>query len=275
MDTITCKTCNDTGFDLAFDSPCGDCGAYQAQMSDERIEEARTEAKAASARIEEAAADAVELVAWLEAQTWSDFAQSLAKSYRSKGVLTEKQMASALRMRTKVQARERSTSPATVEFRWTKDGDTWAIKGPAGYAGTEVTVTKASGETAQVHLGQETGKLADLVIYATAKKGGKAKQAERPDGFYYLPAQDGDELRVFKLQHAVHGSGNQYAKELLAGTFEYQGRGPLSLDLQPMTMEVAQQYGRLYGVCCRCGRTLTDEGSIEAGIGPVCAGKGF
>lgn len=33
------------------------------------------------------------------------------------------------------------------------------------------------------------------------------------------------------------------------------------------------RYGHELGVCGRCGRTLTDEASRAAGIGPVCAGK--
>lgn len=35
----------------------------------------------------------------------------------------------------------------------------------------------------------------------------------------------------------------------------------------------AVKYGKLSGRCCSCGRDLTNEGSIEAGIGPVCAAK--
>ena len=35
--------------------------------------------------------------------------------------------------------------------------------------------------------------------------------------------------------------------------------------------ECAIAYGRELGVCGVCGRTLTDENSREAGIGPVCA----
>lgn len=31
--------------------------------------------------------------------------------------------------------------------------------------------------------------------------------------------------------------------------------------------------GLLTGNCCICGRTLVAEGSIESGIGPICAGK--
>lgn len=35
----------------------------------------------------------------------------------------------------------------------------------------------------------------------------------------------------------------------------------------------AIRYGQRTGTCSCCGRTLTNEGSIEAGIGPVCASK--
>lgn len=35
----------------------------------------------------------------------------------------------------------------------------------------------------------------------------------------------------------------------------------------------AVKYGKLSGRCCSCGRELTNDGSIEAGIGPVCAQK--
>lgn len=37
----------------------------------------------------------------------------------------------------------------------------------------------------------------------------------------------------------------------------------------------SRRYGREIGDCGRCGRTLTDEASREAGIGPVCASKGW
>lgn len=35
----------------------------------------------------------------------------------------------------------------------------------------------------------------------------------------------------------------------------------------------AVKYGKLSGRCCSCGRELTNDGSIEAGIGPICAEK--
>jgi hypothetical protein len=94
------------------------------------------------------------------------------------------------------------------------------------------------------------------------------------DGMYLL---DGE---IFKVQHAVHGSGNQYAKRLVVNgegekaTFAY-APGVVTR-LRPehrMNLEQAKQYGALYGVCVRCGTVLTREESIERAMGPVCAGK--
>lgn len=82
---------------------------------------------------------------------------------------------------------------------------------------------------------------------------------------------------VYKVQRAVHGSGNLYAKELLRNsddtwTFCYQpGAINRLTSAHRMSIEDAKEYGALYGVCCVCGRTLTDEQSISAGIGPICA----
>lgn len=37
-----------------------------------------------------------------------------------------------------------------------------------------------------------------------------------------------------------------------------------------MSYAEAQEFGQLYGTCAVCGRTLTNETSIDRGIGPVC-----
>jgi Family of unknown function (DUF6011) len=44
-------------------------------------------------------------------------------------------------------------------------------------------------------------------------------------------------------------------------------------DVEINGVEAAKRIGLLTGTCCVCGRSLTNEGSIEAGIGPICAGK--
>lgn len=100
-----------------------------------------------------------------------------------------------------------------------------------------------------------------------------AKSAEQvTEGMWIVESGDRP-TRVFKVQRAVHGSGHLYAKELTDGKFTY-AHGALPLIGRygrPMTIDEAREYGRLYGVCAVCGATLTDEKSIEAGIGPVCA----
>lgn len=102
------------------------------------------------------------------------------------------------------------------------------------------------------------------------------------DGFYYLE-RDG-EVTIYKVQVAHHGSGNLYAKRLALpdveagetkGEWVYEGRKPLYEPLEKLTLEKARELGHLYGVCMKCGATLTDERSIEAGIGPVCAKSGW
>jgi hypothetical protein len=106
---------------------------------------------------------------------------------------------------------------------------------------------------------------------------------------------------IYKVQVAHHGSGHLYAKQLKItpaekclcsdlqgvmctpcrnGTNAARGSfvrasGVLTR-LRPehkMSLKEAKQFGALYGFCVRCGAILTDEVSIEAGIGPVCAGK--
>jgi len=87
---------------------------------------------------------------------------------------------------------------------------------------------------------------------------------------------------IYKVQYAKNGSGNLYAKELVIhgeapdtyGEFVY-APGVIR-NLRPehkLTLEEAKEFGALYGTCCVCARTLTDEKSIAAGIGPVCAKK--
>lgn len=98
------------------------------------------------------------------------------------------------------------------------------------------------------------------------------------DGMYETP--DGV---IYKVQRAVHGSGHLYAKRLHVRRLD-DGEAEVWFEMEPgavttlrpewkMTTTQAVKFGRLYGVCVRCGRTLTNEISIELGIGPICAGK--
>jgi len=47
----------------------------------------------------------------------------------------------------------------------------------------------------------------------------------------------------------------------------------LLINVEERGLEAIKAIGLLTGNCCICGRTLTAEGSIDEGIGPICAGK--
>lgn len=101
----------------------------------------------------------------------------------------------------------------------------------------------------------------------------RPEAGEVTEGMY----RKGDE--IFKVQRAVHGSGQLYAKRLVGSkedgwSFEYAAGAIRGLTADDkMTLTEAKEFGALYGTCCVCARTLTKEESIEAGIGPICASK--
>lgn len=108
----------------------------------------------------------------------------------------------------------------------------------------------------------------------------KAAREELTDGMYQTP--DGT---IYKLQFAVNGSGYLYGKRLMVEEnednpgqtdvwFERDTTAIRRLTLaDKMSQEAARAFGQLYGVCCLCGRTLTDEESIARGTGKVCDGR--
>lgn len=269
--TATCSICYGSGWDDAFGSPCSDCGTG-ALVADEA--DAKRRFDALQGQASEAAAADVALAAWLAEQTWSDFAQSLSRGFNSRGCFTIKQRDAAKAMRTKCEARTSSPSTEAPSFRWAKYGsDQWGVRGPEGHEHTEVTVTKASGETATVALDE----VADArkagsgqVIYAVARRQPADEGAVTEPGIYYLP---GEPVTIFKVQPS-RSSDRVWAKQLETdGSWTYVGRKPLNAGLVKLDAETATQFGHAYGLCACCGRLLTNEDSIEAGIGPVCASR--
>ena len=109
-------------------------------------------------------------------------------------------------------------------------------------------------------------------------------QSKSPRGSGPTITEDGiyktDDDIIYKVQRAVHGSSRLYAKRLVLTedhtSFEYEQGAVWKLrPEQKLSLEQAREYGTLYGVCVVCGKMLTDEKSIAAGIGPICAGKGW
>lgn len=102
---------------------------------------------------------------------------------------------------------------------------------------------------------------------------------EITEGMYQSPTGT-----IFKVQKAVHGSGHLYAKVLETDTdpvtgvteawFSYAAGAVRKIKPEwRMTHEQASAFGSLYGMCCACSRTLTDEDSQYNGYGRICAGK--
>lgn len=120
----------------------------------------------------------------------------------------------------------------------------------------------------------DEGKRPQRTVAAAAPEKPSAPAWKPTDGMYKL----GD--LIVKVQKAVNGTGYLYAKVLeqqYGDKFKFVHRKGIMSQLRAehkMTLEQAKEWGVLYGSCCVCGRTLTDENSIAMGIGPVCASKG-
>lgn len=68
----------------------------------------------------------------------------------------------------------------------------------------------------------------------------------------------------------------EYVGKIVGG--RWQPTGAAGADVLPLLEEIAKDpagaarfFGRKTGVCCCCGRELTDPESVAAGIGPICA----
>ena len=124
-----------------------------------------------------------------------------------------------------------------------------------------------------------SGVIDELIAKRNAKRAEAAPVfAELEDGVYVT--NDGS---MYKVIHAVHGSGKQYAKKIVPPTtpgekvqFVYApGAIRGILPEQKITEEQAKEFGILYSQCVNCGRTLTLEESIDRAMGPVCWGRLF
>jgi hypothetical protein len=99
-----------------------------------------------------------------------------------------------------------------------------------------------------------------------------------PEGYYAL-LQDG----AWKFYRVSWGKpetrwGNHVFLEVQASDELYPIRNHSTKSeilsrIQADPKQAALQYGHQIGRCSVCNRTLTDENSIAAGIGPICAGK--
>ena len=72
--------------------------------------------------------------------------------------------------------------------------------------------------------------------------------------------------------------GAAYVGKIVNGRFEARREAEpdtlkLLVRIAKNPLKAAVEYGRSTGICCCCGRELTDPVSVENGIGPICQGK--
>lgn len=101
-----------------------------------------------------------------------------------------------------------------------------------------------------------------------AAAGLEAGMYRTADGEIYRVQPSRETGRLYAKRMAWTGDPGEKAR------FEYAAGAVYRLTPSDrMTVDEAKAWGVETGVCCVCGAFLTDEKSVGAGIGPVCAGK--
>lgn len=88
----------------------------------------------------------------------------------------------------------------------------------------------------------------------------------RTDYYVVVESQEG---RLYAKKFNEDTRRWEYAKGAIQMLRDVQQLGSWS----EVDLDQAKEFGRAFGVCMICGRRLTNPDSIEAGIGPVCAGR--
>lgn len=95
-------------------------------------------------------------------------------------------------------------------------------------------------------------------------------------GHYALPSSGSNDLVFYRVDRPTEGrwAGRTFVKMVVGGKPDSNvPRNAVAGILARIAADpdAGPRYGREIGRCCVCNRTLTDEPSRAAGIGPVCA----
>lgn len=108
-----------------------------------------------------------------------------------------------------------------------------------------------------------------------SNNGRSAPRFSEPEAGMYR-TEDGNIYRVYLGQK----SGRMLVKQVVGDEasgygYEYVGAAQYKLpqDAERMTLAEAKEWGKMTGHCCVCARRLDVPESVDAGIGPVCAGR--
>lgn len=107
----------------------------------------------------------------------------------------------------------------------------------------------------------------------------KAARDLVPSGHYAVAEMYGRAWRFFKVDKPETGQwrGYTFLKEQAGSDYYRVKPFPREVDVMEAIAKdpraAAIDYGRQLGRCSVCNRELTNPESIDAGIGPICAGK--
>jgi hypothetical protein len=195
------------------------------------------------------------LLAELKAiSSWNNVAASMIEQvFGERRVLTEKQIEAARSILAKVAARR-------VEMNRERD-------------------QRRAAETR--HLSGSIGVEAINALFATAMGNGLKQPFFRTEALNIKPAKK-DARILYVLDRRIPdrdgGRNGTYVGKIVDGRFEARREAQSdTLDrlvaLAADPLKAAVEYGRSTGICCCCGRELSDPVSVANGIGPICQSK--
>ena len=231
-----CFSCNGRGY---FKTSTADRYAARAKVAARKVAKAANNAAAFAESNGDMAARLREVAGW------NSFARDMLAAVEKYGSLTDNQAAACERMFSKIDARNAERDAAKAAASATRA----ANSGSVDCAQIESLFATARGNG-----------LKRLAFVAGDLKISPAKETSRNAGALYVTR------------------GGEYQGKVAGGRFLAVGGAlsdtlPRLLELAADPANVARFYGRETGVCCCCGRELTDPESVAAGIGPICAGN--
>jgi hypothetical protein len=159
-----------------------------------------------------------------------------------------------------------ATAPTSTATTFAKLANgSWGIQGIGLVSGQTVTVTKRSGETSRVVVGDLVRRDALGNVWATIGQAPRVQNADKVTeiGFYL---HEGVAYKVVKS-----GIGRLYAKKVTKNGFIFDGGAIDTLSASElMTAEEVRVYSRTIGICANCSVELSDPVSVEIGLGTHC-----
>jgi len=180
-------------------------------------------------------------------------------------------------MNTNTDQNYRGASEAQVNFA----AKLLAEKDFTGYRNAEAFRRFATGQST-IPMSSARAAISEVIALPAARPGDAsapvAAMPEVPEGRYAVE-MDGT-LKFYKVDRPTEGKWKGYTFVKVQASDDFhpiKSRDAKAAILRAIAKAGPRaamiRYGRELGVCGDCGRTLTDENSRAAGIGPICAAK--